>query len=995
MSHRLANGVIRHLHRLIENHQNDQCSDRELLERFAAGKDQAAFAMLVRRHGPMVLRVCQRVLHNRHDAEDAAQAAFIVLARKAGNCRWHSSIGPWLYRVAYHLALRAKSNVERHARLNPVLEKYQQTDPLAQASGRELCAALDEELHSLPRRLQAPLVLCCLEGRTRDEAARQLGCSLATLKRRLTLGRGLLRKRLLRRGFPLAAALSAVIWNESAQTAFSSQVARGMVQATGLIHFGNVSEASGSERALALAEGLLRGFRLARFKVGFVIVLALFLGGMSGRLALSHTHDERMTLSQDAPAGSLLALLAPEGNEKRARAALDFYGDPLPPGAVSRLGTVRFRNADCCNSLDYTPDGKFLVSGGKGGARVWDASTGKLIRRIGDDLPSSFGQAALSLDGKLIGVGGWGEDKGGAVYEFTTGRLLYRFGRPSNNATPACFSPNGKVLAVTYMTDIIDLLDAVSGELLHSLKYQPSPQHFYSYQPLAFTPDSKSLIAGDQDCIRIWDVTSGREMGRFGDMRGRSAAMALSADGRQLAISAVCVVNQNQSTTTFGDNRIHIWDLASQREARIIVVPSRKTVGGKPVGPHFRFTPDGKALLTASYDGELYVWDSKTGAELRHFQDFCGPLSAMACAPNGRDLAIAECGTTIRVRDILTGQDLLPVTGHRDSIIHLANSPDGRHIATAGSDGLIYLWDRTSGRKVQCLPNSGGLVNDIAYAANGDILFSSSSDHTLHFWDIRNGQELRRCQIPMTSWADCMVLSPDGKRLVLAGEDHQLHVLDAASGAERWTYQGPTKMILAVGFSPDGQTLRAWSADFCLHSWDMATGQYRSLASPIHWDDNTKASFSPDGRYIALAGPFEFISLVSVATGKEVRRIADWHRHSSNDAIDCLAFSPDSRSLAWGCAHGPTIGLAEVATGSIRHAFLGHQGSVRALTFSKDGTMLISGADDSSALVWDLTDGFGKDVGRTLAPTQLDSLWKDLASDDAAVAFKPKFPREV
>ncbi|WP_320687273.1 sigma-70 family RNA polymerase sigma factor [Gemmata algarum] len=187
---------------------DDMLSDRELLRRFRAGHE-SAFAALLRRHGTMVLRVCRRVLERPEDAEDAFQATFLVLARKAGEVAWHESIGTWLHSAAHRLSCEARrAAVRRHTRESrrtfpaPPIEG----DALAEVSSRELLAILDEELAALPEENRGPLILCCMEGMSGDEAARHLGCSESTLKRRLRHARELLQERLSRRGIALPAA---------------------------------------------------------------------------------------------------------------------------------------------------------------------------------------------------------------------------------------------------------------------------------------------------------------------------------------------------------------------------------------------------------------------------------------------------------------------------------------------------------------------------------------------------------------------------------------------------------------------------------------------------------------------------------------------------------------------------------------------------------------------------------------------------------------------
>src|SRR5438270_8794645 len=160
MATKQAGIILHHIRKIMTAHEAEQLSDRELLRRFAQERDETAFATLVRRHGPMILHGCQRVLHNWHDAEDAFQAAFLVLARKAASRKWDESVGTWLYLVAYRLALKIRASRDRHLQHNIRPVGRSSEDPQAVASGRELCGVLDEELSRLPEKFRAPLVLC-------------------------------------------------------------------------------------------------------------------------------------------------------------------------------------------------------------------------------------------------------------------------------------------------------------------------------------------------------------------------------------------------------------------------------------------------------------------------------------------------------------------------------------------------------------------------------------------------------------------------------------------------------------------------------------------------------------------------------------------------------------------------------------------------------------------------------------------------------------------
>ena len=196
-------------------------TDRQLLERFVAKRDEAAFALLVQRHGPQVLRIGRRVLGDEQAAEDVFQAAFLVLARKASTVAWHESIGGWIQAVAHRLARHARCAARRSGLLcatsapdlDTDLPERSPSDPAAELARRELTRVLAEELHRLPEKYRAPVVLCYLEGKTNEEAARQLGWPSGSMSRRLAHARLLLRESLTRRGLAiLLVVVCAAMW---------------------------------------------------------------------------------------------------------------------------------------------------------------------------------------------------------------------------------------------------------------------------------------------------------------------------------------------------------------------------------------------------------------------------------------------------------------------------------------------------------------------------------------------------------------------------------------------------------------------------------------------------------------------------------------------------------------------------------------------------------------------------------------------------------------
>jgi RNA polymerase sigma factor (sigma-70 family) len=221
--------LLRFIRNLSVDRKERELADQQLLERFAALGDEAAFAALLRRHGPMVLRVCQSVLHNLHDAEDVFQAAFLVLARKAASIHRRESVSSWLYRVAYHLAVKAQASAARRKDQENRAAVMPSTEPLLDMSLRELQCVLNEEIQRLPEQYRAPVVLCGLEEKSLEEAARMLGWSKGCVKGRLQRGREQLRARLRRRGLDFSAGLLA---SALAASSVSAQVSAALTAST-------------------------------------------------------------------------------------------------------------------------------------------------------------------------------------------------------------------------------------------------------------------------------------------------------------------------------------------------------------------------------------------------------------------------------------------------------------------------------------------------------------------------------------------------------------------------------------------------------------------------------------------------------------------------------------------------------------------------------------------------------------------------------------------
>jgi RNA polymerase sigma factor (sigma-70 family) len=341
--------VLRHLTTLCRSGVLGNLSDEQLLERFIElGDDRAqeAFATLVRRHGPMVFGVCNRVLHNTHEAEDAFQATFLVLARKATSVIPREKVANWLYGVAYRTANESRiRSARRRVREERVGTRLRVQAPDVTFHD-ELRAILDDELSCLPSRYRGPIVLCELEGLSRQEAAQRLGVPEGTLSSRLARGKARLRDRLARRGLALpAGAVSLVAIREATATGLSDVLIESTTVAAMHVAAGISATAVISTSVVSLTEGVLKTMLLTKLK-GFALVIGSSVAVISGAVALGQSPG---TGAGPVAQSDTERMSVMERKLDRIIDALDRLsgatsGQPAAPGGVSqeRISSARY-----------------------------------------------------------------------------------------------------------------------------------------------------------------------------------------------------------------------------------------------------------------------------------------------------------------------------------------------------------------------------------------------------------------------------------------------------------------------------------------------------------------------------------------------------------------------------------------------------------------------------------------------------------------------------
>jgi len=663
--------------------------------------------------------------------------------------------------------------------------------------------------------------------------------------------------------------------------------------------------------------------------------------------------------------------------------------EPLPPGAIARLGGGGLRHGSPVAALALSRDGKLLASGGHDSkVKLWDAVAGKLLR----EFAGARGTLEFSPDGTLLAV------ETGLVFnlvETATGKTLRKL--PGGRGR---FSDDGKLLAsanylVNTRTHSINLIEVETGKTLRTWGSYPAIVEDFS-----FAPDGKLLAGGCQDgIIYLWDPETGKETGRLVGHRNEIKSVRFSADGAQVLSAA-------------HDGTFRLWDVATGKEVRQF---GRAT--GEPDNRFAKFAgmaPDGKSIYTlglgayrqydfatgrelrrlpgnnTSYspagialcpeaqtmatlsgsDGTIHLWDLATGQERGGARPL-GGIAALALTTDGQTLAIASNNQSLTLWDVNTAKPLHtlrdsprntappvqePGEGFRSvytnpgTIIKaLAFSNDGKQLASGGGflDTSVSLWDVAAGKEVRALLGHAGAVRHLQYLPDGKTLLVTSGANLLHRWNLTDGKELDRYH----PRADIVGIADDGALLATRafdpmGRSYAVTVLESATRkpvTQFTTESGFARMAL----SPDGRWLAAIVNDQ-LRLWNTAAGQL--------------------AREIKLPAPMP--APMNVATG--------W---GTSGAI-LVSFAPDSRTVAV-ARTDRTLRLFEVVTGQERRKLEGHKSALLEAAFSADGRFCATADLDNVVLVWDVG---GLPKPAPLAPGAFETHWNSLGIADAGKA---------
>ncbi len=689
----------------------------------------------------------------------------------------------------------------------------------------------------------------------------------------------------------------------------------------------------------------------------------------------------------------------------------DRSGDPLPAGAIARLGTLRFRVPGEIEGLAFASGGETVAVSSGAGVFLLDAASGKRINTLATAHFAFSRQhpVVFSPDGKRLA--GRGQVRAGSRFKGVV-RVWELAGEPgsrdydADHALSVGWSARGEPLAVCLEKDGLRFHELASGRSRHFKCKDLMRPELSNYVLCVCTPDGRALaVADERGVVHVWDTATGQERCTLRPKGGNLFSVAVSPDGSKLASATPQALQQ--------------WDLST---GRVLF-----TTDGKDNYRSLFFSADSKVLGAIKSYHTICFLDAATGRERGRTREQYYFAPGFAFSPDGKTLATAERHSgAVHLFDVATGERKPEPAGHGNRPHGAEFSPDGRRVATGGSlDGTVHVWDLATGAALASIRRPNRWVRDVALSPDGRLLYSTWTDDSLWVCDAATGErrhviKLEDPERPDTyQSAIAMRLSDDGKTLVAfsyyspkdsqAGQRYQETLItgwDLATrkqlfrrrrpGTDSWTTLSADGRVLAV---PHPEASRKADLEVPglgpMRLEDVVTGE-PLLTFPALEGQTWPLAFSPDGRLLASNNSNwkratrkgsaadtarNTVRLWEVATAAEVLVLpaADNNR---------AAFSRDGRLLALAAPSGEIL-VWDLALGRAHQRFKGFGAGVTWLAFAPDGRRLVSGLTDSTLLVWDVGPRAAA-PGPRLGGEGVAKAWADLAGADAPLAFRAR-----
>jgi WD40 repeat protein len=617
--------------------------------------------------------------------------------------------------------------------------------------------------------------------------------------------------------------------------------------------------------------------------------------------------------------------------------------DPLPAGAVARLGDTRLRHAAPILCVTFSPDNRRIVTGGKDGSlKIWDAASGECLRTANlSSVPSAI---QFTRDGRLAVAQG-----DSRIHFLHPDSLKEQLALQSEAGSNFALSPDGRLIAAVNATNVLIVTEVESGlPKLEITLDSPSSSQF------AFLPDGKSIaVAGKKGLVTLYKLAGGKPILTF-NHGGRIGGIALSSDGKRLATGG-----------TEPAEMVKVWDINSIK-SKTIPKPIAEIAGaGLPQGWL------GTDRLAASNRNGAGIYDPGKKRWAGFVKGVTGPWSISS---DGRTIAsITPNSPRLRVWDVASGKQLHAENDIFADAALLAATPDGRSLLILSGDAA-YQWK--VGRR-EAMPAGTLPSKAIAAAVGGGRLAVATAEAVLVYDDFNPSQHLAakpsRRLTELAARPRSTAVSPDGKMIAYSGEAARTVIADAATGKTIRVLPTPT-IALALSFSPKSDRLAVVGRDGFVRLWPLDTGKAEGGDSDL-WRARLQrapqaaVAFSPDGKFVAVTSATMLIVL-NAESGEHLYSLD--RRDIDDGPFQQLAFTPDSRRLVSGSG-GLTgaIQVFDMASRSLVQRYTTGFGGIQLLAIFPDGTRCATAGAEEVITVWDLAAGNGQSAtkgGKTRKP---------------------------
>jgi RNA polymerase sigma factor (sigma-70 family) len=951
-------------------------SDPDLLAAFVERRDAEAFRRIVDRYSPMIGGICRRLLHDEHAANDAVQTTFLALARRPVSVRGDALAG-WLCSVARRTCHKSCRTDRRRAARETAVARPDIARPIDDLSVRELLGVLDEEVARLPAESRSALLVCYWQGETQAEAARRLGKTAAAVKGLLERGRAKMLARLARRGLTGDVALRALLIAPAGLAILPASL------------FAELSSATLRPFSAVPKFGMAAGG----------IAMTSAIAGVGLWLAMLPAQSPPTSMPKAPPALPVVA-------------SVDALGDPLPDGALLRLGTQRFRHPDNAFELALSPNEKVVVSAGADLIIGWEATSGQQLWQVnvgkeGIRLPgSSYGCRAIAFapDGRLITPGRGCEI---ALRDAMTGKdTLLKIQRPRNTGRvikSIDVAPDGRSLAVgsELGISVCNFDGKIRYEIANDARGQVQVGddrlmfggHF-GYAIFAPRGNTLAVVTSDApEVVRLHDAATGAERRRI-QLAAKLVRMAFSPDGQSLFAT-----ERDQSVRAYSiGNGKRLWE--HQVKLNNLYENYTSTIAVRP---------DGKTVAVGATDHIIYLLDAATGDETGRLKGHGWYPWATAFTSDGATLFSSGWDGPIRRWDVTARKQMPLPKGVRGSALATA-SPDGKTLAYVDDSDIIHVVDASTGVDQRTLHIAGASYSQLLFSLDGKRLATGgSSGDSVHvaIWEVPTGEVVRRWDWPKGRDPHCTVESlsftPDGSRLAAATfRQSSARIWDVNANQE--IAQLPHPEIYGLSFSPDGKTLATAGWDKRVRFWNPDT---KKVLREFEVTD-TKNQGADTRLYAVCYSPTgELFATADMAACVHIWNVSDLSlrttlKHDSGFMFGAVSFSPDGLFVATGVREG-TVQVWDPRSGEKVWDRGKHTGHVYNVGFGRDSRTLISGANDGVGYYWDLrpkqkptTDAVALWTALgTEGPAAYQALWELADSPKETLAlFRGKFRPE-